>query len=119
MAVREPNRGKSSRREPVLELDEIIHERLRLGILSLLNVNTSLTWRELKQFLEMTDGNTNVHINALRKAGYVATQTVLEPTDRGGQMRRTDIRITPVGRRALERYLGSMAAIMKASERGK
>ena len=91
------------------KLDRLIHERLRLGILSALSVNDSLTFNELKKLLDTTDGNLSVHARKLEEAGYVACAKSFE-----GRMPRTDYRLTAAGRRALERYLDHMEALIQA-----
>ena len=90
-------------------LDRLIHERLRLGILSALSVNDSLTFNELKKLLDTTDGNLSVHARKLEEAGYVACSKSFE-----GRVPRTDYRLTAAGRRALERYLDHMEALIQA-----
>jgi DNA-binding MarR family transcriptional regulator len=82
---------------------------LRLGILSALSVNESLTFNELKKLLDTTDGNLSVHARKLEEAGYVACAKSFE-----GRMPRTDYRMTASGRRALERYLDHMEALIHA-----
>jgi DNA-binding MarR family transcriptional regulator len=114
--------GKSNtvRRErekrPVLEavgdaskFDRLVHERLRLGILSALTVNESLTFNELKKLLDTTDGNLSVHARKLEEAAYVACTKSFE-----GRVPRTDYRLTAAGRRALDRYLDHMEALIQA-----
>ena len=91
------------------KLDRLIHERLRLGILSALSVNESLTFNELKKLLETTDGNLSVHARKLEEAGYVSCTKSFE-----GRMPRSDYKMTPSGRRALERYLDHMEALIQA-----
>src|SRR5499427_1827495 len=90
------------------KLDRLIHERLRLGILSALSVNESLTFNELKKLLDTTDGNLSVHSRKLEEAGYVACTKSFE-----GRMPRTDYRLTAAGRRALERYLDHMETLIQ------
>src|ERR1043166_5168253 len=90
------------------QLDRLIHERLRLGILSALSVNESLTFNELKKLLDTTDGNLSVHARKLEDAGYVSCAKSFE-----GRMPRTDYRMTAPGRRALERYLDHMEALIQ------
>src|ERR1051326_5387326 len=90
-------------------LDRLIHERLRLGILSALSVNESLTFSELKKLLDTTDGNLSVHARKLEEAGYVSCTKTFE-----GRMPRTDYKLAPAGRRALERYLDHMEALIQA-----
>ena len=91
------------------KLDRLIHERLRLGILSALSVNESLTFNELKKLLDTTDGNLSVHARKLEEAGYIGCAKSFE-----GRMPRTDYRLTPSGKRALERYLDHMEALIRA-----
>ena len=91
------------------KLDRLIHERLRLGILSALSVNDSLTFSELKKLLDTTDGNLSVHARKLEEAGYLACTKSFE-----GRMPRTDYKLTAAGRRALERYLDHMEALIQA-----
>jgi len=91
------------------KLDRLVHERLRLGILSALAVNESLTFNELKKLLDTTDGNLSVHARKLEEAGYLACQKGFE-----GRVPRTDYRMTAAGRRALERYLDHMEALIQA-----
>ena len=91
------------------KLDRLVHERLRLGILSALSVNESLTFNELKKLLDTTDGNLSVHARKLEEAGYLACQKGFE-----GRVPRTDYRMTTAGRRALDRYLDHMEALIQA-----
>ena len=91
------------------KLDRLIHERLRLGILSALSVNESLTFNELKKLLDTTDGNLSVHARKLEEAGYVSFQKSFE-----GRMPKTEYKLTATGRRALERYLDHMEALIQA-----
>ncbi len=91
------------------KLDRLIHERLRLGILSALSVNESLTFSELKKLLDTTDGNLSVHARKLEEAGYLSCTKSFE-----GRMPRTDYKLTTAGRRALERYLDHMEALIQA-----
>ena len=92
-----------------LELDRLIHERLRLGIVSALAANESLTFNELKKLLETTDGNLSVHARKLEDAEYVVCQKTFE-----GRVPRTEYRLTAAGRRALEKYVAHMEAILRA-----
>ena len=91
------------------KLDRLIHERLRLGMVSALSDNESLTFNELKKLLDTTDGNLSVHARKLEEAGYVACAKSFV-----GRMPRTDYRLTGAGRRALERYLDHMEALIQA-----
>ena len=91
------------------KLDRLIHERLRLGILSALAVNESLTFNELKKLLETTDGNLSVHARKLEDAQYITCTKSFQ-----NRLPKTEYRLTPVGRRALERYLDHMEALIGA-----
>jgi DNA-binding MarR family transcriptional regulator len=91
------------------ELDRLIHERVRLGIVSALAVNASLTFNELKDMMALTDGNLSVHARKLEDAGYVQCSKTFE-----GRVPRTEFRLTDSGRRALEAYLNHMEAIIQA-----
>ena len=91
-------------------LDRLIHERLRLGIVSALAANESLTFNELKALMQTTDGNLSVHARKLEDAGYVSCRKSFE-----GRVPRTEFALTATGRRALERYLGHMEAIIKVA----
>ena len=91
-------------------LDRIIHERLRLGIVSALAVNTALTFNELKQLVRATDGNLSVHARRPEEAGYIACSKTF-----AGRVPRTEYRLTAAGRRALERYLEHMEALIQAT----
>ncbi|MCU1311399.1 MAG: transcriptional regulator [Candidatus Angelobacter sp.] len=96
--------------EPSLDLDRLIHERLRLGILSALAVNSSLTFNDLKKLLNTTDGNLSVHARKLEEAEYVACEKSFQ-----GRMPKTEYRLTAAGRRALERYLDEMEALIQST----
>jgi DNA-binding MarR family transcriptional regulator len=99
---------------PAPELDRLIHERVRLGIISALAVNNALTFNELKQLLSTTDGNLSVHARKLEQADYIACVKSFER-----RMPRTQYRITAAGRRALDRYLAHMEAIIRATRDGR
>jgi len=94
----------------VPELDRLIHERLRLGIVSALAVNESLSFNDLKQLLHTTDGNLSVHARKLEEAGYLTCAKYFE-----GRLPKTEYRLAPEGRRALERYLEYMEALIHAT----
>ena len=94
-------------------LDRVIHERIRLGIVSALAVNESLTFTELKELLGTTDGNLSVHARRLEEAGYVACSKTFE-----GRIPRTDYRLTEEGRAVLDRYLRHMEALIRATRKG-
>ena len=119
MAARE-NAGKKEREKTAsgagpaappasAQLDRLVHERLRLGILSALSVNKSLTFNELKKLLDTTDGNLSVHARKLEEAGYIACAKSF-----ADRMPQTEYRLTAAGRRALERYLDHMEALIQA-----
>jgi DNA-binding HxlR family transcriptional regulator len=99
--------------QTALDLDRFIHERMRLGIVSALAVNDHLSFNDLKKLLKTTDGNLSVHARKLEEAGYVACEKYFE-----GRMPKTEYRLTPPGRRALERYLDHMEAIIQATREG-
>ena len=92
------------------DLDQLIHERLRLGIVSALAMHESLTFTELRDLLQTTDGNLSVHARKLEDAGYLSCRKSFE-----GRVPRTEYSLTAPGRRALERYLDHMEAIIKAT----
>lgn len=92
-----------------LELDRLIHERLRLGIVSALAVNESLSFNELKTLLKTSDGNLSVHARKLEEAEYVTCEKYFE-----GRVPKTEYKLTPAGKEALERYLDHMEAIIQA-----
>lgn len=94
-------------------LDRVIHERTRLAILSALAVNASLTFNELKELLRATDGNLSVHARKLEDAGYVACTKSF-----AGRVPKTEYRLLPAGRRALENYLDHMEALIRATREG-
>jgi len=96
--------------ESAPQLDRLVHERVRLGIVSALAVNDSLTFLDLKRLLNTTDGNLSVHARKLEEAGYVACTKSFE-----GRMPKTEYRLTAAGRRALERYLNEMEALIRAA----
>lgn len=96
--------------EKTSELDRLIHERLRLGIISALAVNESLTFSELKALLNTTDGNLSVHARKLEEADYIRCSKTFE-----GRVPRTSFRISPAGRKALQRYLDHMEALIHAT----
>jgi len=95
--------------EALPDLDRLIHERIRLGIISALAANTSLSFNELKRLLKTTDGNLSVHARKLEDAGYIACSKSFE-----GRMPRTEYGLTASGRKALEKYLNHMEALIQA-----
>lgn len=106
-------KAPASRAEPPkkspLELDRLIHERLRLGIVSALAANERLTFNDLKRLLDTTDGNLSVHARKLEDAQYIACDKSFD-----GRVPRTEFRLTAAGRRALEKYVSHMESIIKA-----
>jgi DNA-binding MarR family transcriptional regulator len=94
-------------------LDRLIHERTRLAIISALAVNTSLTFNELKDLLRVTDGNLSVHARKLEDAGYIACTKSF-----AGRLPKTEFRLAASGRRALEKYLDHMEALIRATREG-
>ncbi len=91
-------------------LDRLIHERLRLGIVSALAVNETLTFNDLKGLLKTTDGNLSVHARKLEDADYIACNKFFD-----GRTPKTEYRLTAAGRRALERYLDHMEALIQTT----
>jgi len=91
------------------ELDKVIHERMRLGIISALAANDKLSFTELKSLLNTTDGNISVHARKLEEAGYLTQEKSFK-----GRMPLTEYAITKEGKNALERYLNHMGALIKA-----
>jgi DNA-binding MarR family transcriptional regulator len=99
--------------EPVVpDFDRLIHEKTRLAIVSALAVNPTLTFNELKAILKTTDGNVSVHTRKLEEANYLTCRKSFE-----GRMPRTEYTLTASGRRAFEKYLGHMEALIKAARR--
>ncbi len=92
------------------QLDRLIHERMRLGIVSALAVNESLSFNDLKKLMKTTDGNLSVHARKLEEAEYIACAKFFE-----GRQPKTEYRLTAAGRRALERYLNHMEALIRAT----
>lgn len=93
-----------------LELDRLIHERMRLAIVSALAVNPSLSFNELKRLLDTTDGNLSVHARRLEEAHYIVCTKSF-----AGRVPRTEYRLSALGRRALERYLDHMEALIHST----
>ncbi len=103
-AHREHAREHSTARAPELpELDRLIHERIRLGIVSALATNESLSFNDLKRVLKTTDGNLSVHARKLEEAQYISCVKFFE-----GRVPRTEYRLTATGRKALSEYLDQM-----------
>jgi len=113
-AVRKTSEETAQRRQPVEtkmpDFDRLIHEKTRLAIVSALAVNQSLTFNELKNILETSDGNVSVHARKLEEANYLNCRKSF-----AGRVPRTEYSLTAAGRRAFERYLGHMEALIKAA----
>ena len=104
-------REKEQPRAPELpELDRLIHERIRLGIVSALATNDSLSFNDLKRVLKTTDGNLSVHARKLEEAQYISCVKFFE-----GRVPRTEYRLTATGRRALAEYLDQMEAWIRVT----
>jgi len=101
-------RAASAQGRP-LEFDRLIHERIRLGIVSALTVNESLSFNDLKRLLATTDGNLSVHARKLEEAGYVTCSKFFDK-----RVPKTEYRLTASGRNALDRYLNHMEALIRA-----
>ncbi len=107
-AIRHP-----ARETVTSDLDRLIHERIRLGIVSALAVNRSLTFNELKALLKTTDGNLSVHARKLEEADYIVCTKSFD-----GRLPKTEYRLVAAGRKALERYLNHMEALIRATREG-
>jgi DNA-binding MarR family transcriptional regulator len=105
--------GARPARAAASNLDRLIHERTRLAIVSALAVNDALAFSELKELLRVTDGNLSVHARKLEDAGYVGCTKSF-----AGRVPKTEYRLTPGGRRALEKYLDHMEALIRATREG-
>jgi DNA-binding HxlR family transcriptional regulator len=104
---------KQGRRASPVELDRVIHERVRLAIVSALAGADALTFNELKDLLEITDGNLSVHARRLEEAGFVACEkTFVE------RVPRTRYRLTAAGRTALDDYLNHMESLIRRVREG-
>lgn len=103
-----PRAPVPARDASVQDLDRVIHERMRLAIVSALAANETLSFRELKSLLQATDGNLSVHARKLEDAGYVACGKSFE-----GRVPKTEYRLTPQGRRAFERYIDHLEALVR------
>ncbi len=107
-----PHSKSHERRVPgeIPELDRLIHERIRLGIISALAVNDSLSFSDLKRMLRTTDGNLSVHARKLEEGGYISCRKFFE-----GRIPRTEYRLTAAGRRAFEEYLRNMEEVIRTA----
>ena len=107
-----PSKSGESLVTRTAQLDRLIHDRTRLGIVSALGVNDSLSFSELKKLLQVTDGNLSVHARKLEEAGYVTCTKTFE-----GRVPKTKYRLNASGRRALERYLNHMESLIEAARK--
>ena len=111
-----PVSGKPRRHSPVgveaVKLDTVIHERVRLGIISALAVNDELSFNDLKKLLEITDGNLSVHARKMEDAGYVKCSKSFV-----GRQPRTAFKLTAAGKRALENYLARMESVIRSARK--
>jgi DNA-binding HxlR family transcriptional regulator len=110
--LREVIQGAENTKAPE-PMERIIHERIRLAIVSALAVNTSMTFKELKKLLATTDGNLSVHARKLEEAEYIHCNKSFE-----NRMPKTEYRLTAKGKKALERYLSHMEALINAVRKG-
>lgn len=98
--------------DAILDFDKVIHERARLAIVSALATSPSRTHNELRDVLQLTDGNLSVHARKLEEAGYISCDK-----DFAGRTPRTTYTLTPAGRSAFEQYLGHMEALIQSMKR--
>jgi len=103
-----PPRSTSSEAKDFPELDRLIHERMRLGIISALAVNQSLSFNDLKRLLKTSDGNISVHARKLEEASYITCNKFFE-----GRMPRTEYRLTAAGKKAFDEYLLQMEGLVR------
>src|SRR5262249_43492649 len=94
------------------DLDRLIHERIRLGIVSALAINDSLSFNDLRRLLKTTDGNLSVHARKLEEAAYASCDKFFE-----GRIPHSEYRLTAIGRRALEQYIKQMEALIRRTRR--
>lgn len=112
VAKPQPARGKPAQSRAA-NLDRLIHEPIRLGIVSALAVNETMSFNELKELLKTTDGNLSVHARKLEEGQYIDCEKYFE-----GRMPKTEYRLSTAGRRALETYLDHMEALIRATRDG-
>jgi DNA-binding HxlR family transcriptional regulator len=103
-----PHSVRTPQKSAAPDLDRLIHERLRLGIISALAANASLTFSDLKRLMNTTDGNLSVHARKLEEAGYIACSKYFD-----GRLPKTEYKLTPAGRSALENYINHMETLIK------
>ena len=106
--VPDPQAAGTKEKSAAPNLDRLIHERLRLGIISALAANESLTFSDLKKLMNTTDGNLSVHARKLEEAGYISCTKFFE-----GRLPKTEYKLTAAGRSALEKYLSHMESLIK------
>jgi DNA-binding HxlR family transcriptional regulator len=106
--TRAESKNQSAKQSAAPNLDRLIHERLRLGIISALAANESLTFSDLKRLMNTTDGNLSVHARKLEEAGYISCSKFFE-----GRLPKTEYKLTAAGRSALENYLSHMESLIK------
>jgi DNA-binding transcriptional ArsR family regulator len=112
-SARPKEKGRAPiRPEALPQLDRVIHERMRLAIVSALAASEKLSFNELKALLGTTDGNLSVHARRLEEAGYISFTKSFE-----GRLPKTEYRLTPEGRRALERYLNHLEVLVRGARR--
>ena len=104
----DPQVARTAEKSAAPNLDRLIHERLRLGIISALAANESLTFSDLKRLMNTTDGNLSVHARKLEEAGYISCTKFFE-----GRLPKTEYKLTAAGRSALEKYLSHMESLIK------
>jgi DNA-binding HxlR family transcriptional regulator len=104
----DPQVVRTKEKSAAPNLDRLIHERLRLGIISALAANESLTFSDLKSLMNTTDGNLSVHARKLEEAGYISCTKFFE-----GRLPKTEYKLTAAGRSALEKYLSHMESLIK------
>lgn len=107
-ATTAPQAVPDSSKSAASNLDRLIHERLRLGIISALAANESMTFSDLKNLMNTSDGNLSVHARKLEDAGYIAVTKYFE-----GRLPKTEYKLTAAGRRALENYLSHMETLIQ------
>jgi DNA-binding MarR family transcriptional regulator len=103
-----PRSAGAKQKSAAPNLDRLIHERLRLGIISALAANESMTFSDLKSLLNTTDGNLSVHARKLEEAGYISCSKYFE-----GRLPKTEYKLTAAGRSALENYISHMESLIK------
>jgi len=104
----DPQGARTKEKSAAPNLDRLIHERLRLGIISALAANETLTFSDLKSLMNTTDGNLSVHARKLEEAGYISCTKFFE-----GRLPKTEYKLTAAGRSALEKYLSHLESLIK------